>query len=274
MNKTANNTPVLCFLVLLLAACALRGCAPRAAPPEPTVPAAAPAGTGERMYVYEHTIDAGGRAGEAALPMHEEYIVAVGRVGDNKPVDTPFGKADAFEIEGKLETGGLDIGVSGELHGRAGSPPGKRGMSHRTRQRLISLLVEAGCFTVVERDEINEIVREIDFGESRYVSEERAAGIGNLYGVRYIITGAPDVATGAFENTGVGPDNWVSHVGFPEDRRADFPAVFRLRMYEVESGRIWAVGEGYAWDHDEALRNAVTALKRAVRRLERSRSGG
>ena len=164
-----------------------------------------------------------------------------------------------------IEANAVDL----ELKFHAGPAPGKQGMSEVVREQLISLLVDSRRFEVIERDEINEIVRELDFGESKYVSKDGRAPIGNLYGARYIISGGPDVNVNALEDHGYSPDDRFEHVGFPDKGRDDLPAVFRLRMYEVETGHIKAVGEGYALNHQEALRCAVTALERAVRRLER-----
>ena len=257
-----TRTIILLSSGFVLAGLTVLGCVPATVTPDATVPSARPVATDNRPYTYEHTVRTGEGDPGFAAPLPAKYIVAVGRVGDNKPVDTPFGSRDAIAIEAQAD----DL----ELKAHAGPAPGKQGMSEVVREQLISLLVDSKYFEVIERDEINEIVRELDFGESKYVSKDGRAPIGNLYGARYIISGGPDVNVNAFEDRACTPDNWVEHVGFPEKGRDDLPAVFRLRMYDVETGHIKAVGEGYALNHQEALRCAVTALERAVRRLERN----
>ena len=51
-------------------------------------------------------------------------------------------------------------------------------------------LVKSEDFTVLERERILEVLREINFGKSKYVDPESAGEEGNLLAVRYLIEGS------------------------------------------------------------------------------------
>ncbi len=54
---------------------------------------------------------------------------------------------------------------------------------------LVTQLVKSGKFSVMERDRLNEIMREQNLGVSGNVTPETAARIGKLLGVEFLITG-------------------------------------------------------------------------------------
>ncbi|MDP8212244.1 MAG: trypsin-like peptidase domain-containing protein [Candidatus Zapsychrus exili] len=54
---------------------------------------------------------------------------------------------------------------------------------------LIDKLRKTGIFDVVERDEINQLMREINFESSNWVKQNNVNKIGNIYSVQSIITG-------------------------------------------------------------------------------------
>ena len=58
---------------------------------------------------------------------------------------------------------------------------------------LIGLLVDklrkTGIFDVVERKEVNQLIREINFEKSNWVKQDNVNEIGNIYGVQSIVTG-------------------------------------------------------------------------------------
>lgn len=56
--------------------------------------------------------------------------------------------------------------------------------------QLVTQLVQTGKFSVVERDQINTILSEQDFGQSGRVNPNQAADIGKILGVQVIITGS------------------------------------------------------------------------------------
>ncbi|MBL7071733.1 MAG: trypsin-like peptidase domain-containing protein [Candidatus Omnitrophica bacterium] len=54
---------------------------------------------------------------------------------------------------------------------------------------LTTALRDTGMFEVVERKEINDLIREINFQQSKWVKTQDANTLGNIYGVQYIVTG-------------------------------------------------------------------------------------
>ena len=73
---------------------------------------------------------------------------------------------------------------------------------------LVTQLFQTGKFSVVERDQINAILGEQDFGQSGRVNPTQAAEIGKILGVQVILTGsitkfAIDEKGGGFGRVGV-----------------------------------------------------------------------
>ena len=239
--------------LLVLVVC-LIGCQPEGPSPSVIVPAAASEATSEQaQYHYDHGVLVNDEG--LSETMRQKYIVAIARSGDDKQVDTPFGKGTV-----NIRTDELGVPLTATVN-----PPGKPSrLSEPLRDQLLSLLVDSQMFTVIERENINAIIRELNFGESKYVNTNSQAEIGYLQGVKYIIDGAPAVNAEAMRSEPVNiPDDWVGHVGFPETGRNDLPVVFRLRMYSVETGQIVGIGEGFGRDSQEALVNSVKALTNA-----------
>jgi len=58
------------------------------------------------------------------------------------------------------------------------------------REILKNSLVNSDAFTLVERERILEILREINFGKTKYVDSQTAPADGQLYCVRYLIEGS------------------------------------------------------------------------------------
>jgi len=200
--------------------------------------------------------------------MQEIYVVAVARVGDTNLVeDSPFGNkinrgtAAGVNVKVKAEANKKsDITVKIKQDQKLQPKPVPKGFTTAARHQIISNLQKKRCFTVVERNNINDIIREIQFGQSQWVNKDSAAAKGNLQGVHYIIKGGLEVNAQAFTPDPVAPDNWVGYVGFPESGYNDLPYIFRLRMYHVETGTVVAVGDGYGKTSNESILRAVDAL--------------
>ena len=102
-------------------------------------------------------------------------------------------------------------------------------------------LISVDKFIVVERKDINAVLREINFEQSKWVNPTDATKLGDLYGVRYIIISE-------FLRNEPGTDV------------ANANHTVTLRMCELQTGRIAASGMGQASTLDEAISRAVTAL--------------
>jgi hypothetical protein len=63
-------------------------------------------------------------------------------------------------------------------------------MNKRAREILKNSLVKSEAFNVIERERILEILREINFGKTKYVDPGTAADEGELISVRYLIEGS------------------------------------------------------------------------------------
>lgn len=256
------------FIVVLLAGTGLPGCddsdemqldaPPKVVVPPPTGHAPQP------MYQYEHELKGGGAAGAAA--MAAEFVIAVARVGDTSPVGSPFGdKQVQLPSDVTIKSSGqgpgetrTTAGVDESLRAEKLAPePVPAGFGQEARTQLISLLTGAGCFTVIERESINDILREQQFSSSEWVMPSGGAA-GELAAVRYIVKGALQVQQ--VPTRQVTPGNWTDTT-ISNDQQ---PYVFHLRMYSVRTSQVVAVGDGYAATPSAAVEAAVSALRRAA----------
>jgi curli biogenesis system outer membrane secretion channel CsgG len=236
--------------------------APRVAVPPPSATTPPP------TYQYRHEIQTTDAATGAA--MAAEFVVAVARVGDTSAVDGTFGDKQVqmpanvtIKSSGQggetRTTAGVDESLRTEKLAPEPTPPG---FGHNVRTQLISLLAEAGGFTIVERESINDILREQSFSSSEWVVPSGAAS-GELAAVRYIVKGALEIQS--VQSRPVTPDNWADNTVTKEQ----MPYVFRLRMYSVRTGQIVAVGDGYAVTPTAAVESAVKGLRQAAGRYFR-----
>ena len=111
---------------------------------------------------------------------------------------------------------------------------------------LIDKLSSTDKFIIVERKDINALLREINFEKSKWVAPESAAKLGNIYGVKYIII------------CELLRNQWTGIVS------EDLYTV-TLRMSEVETGKVVASGIGKGFPLDEAISKAAYVLAEKVK---------
>jgi curli biogenesis system outer membrane secretion channel CsgG len=149
------------------------------APPPPAAGASAPV----RTYDYSHkTLQT------AKTAAGRKWAVAILRFGDTKDVEgVPFGAASQPAVQ---QAGEVNVNV--EVGARAPAAPAETPptFNKRARELLKSSLIKSEAFTVIERERILEILREINFGKTRYTDAAGAADEGNLMAVRYILEGS------------------------------------------------------------------------------------
>ena len=223
--------------------------------------------------------------------MGQRWTVAILRFGDEQAVEgQPFGP----ETQPAEPTGGqvnVDVRVVGVEAGIASSqqPPQ---MNTRAREILKNELVKSEQFTVVERERILEILREINFGASRYVDPETSPEAGKLLCVRYLIEGSmglnedktlkdtlesegsykdapppqPDLWDNLFNPSGVRSQQmydalqqarkrWAN-----EQHRQEYPYSCYLSLYDVRTGEVKVSVMGLGSNGLEAIRDAVDEL--------------
>ena len=137
-----------------------------------------------KRYDYEHKVLATARPGEGA-----QWVVAILRFGDTKDVEeVPFGPASQPSQTGPGQAS-VDIRIN-EVAPAQEAQQDKPQMNKRARELLKSTLVRSQAFTVVERERVLEILREINFGQSKYADQASAPEVGQLLAVQYLIEGS------------------------------------------------------------------------------------
>lgn len=106
---------------------------------------------------------------------------------------------------------------------------------------LSDLLKKTDKFDVVERQEVNQLVREIKFENSGWVKKDQANRLGNIYGVKYILLG--DIL----------PNKGGDRFG-----AAQYTAT--LRLVDINTGAVIAAGTGQNNSLQDALSDAVNVL--------------
>ena len=106
---------------------------------------------------------------------------------------------------------------------------------------LSNALRESGKFAIVERQDVNAILREAEFSNSKWVNPEQANKIGTISGVKFIVI-ANLLKSEAGER--VGTNNYV----------------LAIRLTQVETGDIFATGQGDGATIKDAVTSAVKSL--------------
>jgi hypothetical protein len=117
-----------------------------------------------------------------------KLAVAILRFGDTKEVDqVPWGDAPTSmgSQEGKVN---VNVRIGDDVAADRGQTPPQ--MNKRAREILKHELVKSEAFTVIERERILEILREINFGKTKYADPNTAPDEGQALCVRYLLEGS------------------------------------------------------------------------------------
>lgn len=147
-----------------------------------------------------------------------KYRVAIGSFGEtvNTP-GSPFNKIEKKEDQGS-KTYNINIG-SPNL------PKPEETNVNLAAGMLFDLLRKTDKFDVIERKEVNQLVREIQFEKSDWVKKDSVNKLGNIYGVQYILLG--DILQNK-NGDKFGPSQYTT----------------TLRLVDINTGSIIATGTG------------------------------
>lgn len=214
------------------------------------------------LYDYAHAV----RSDTKISPVRK-YRVAVARTQDNKVLDTDFGLVTGGErsVRGKDEK----TKTTAEIPERYATPAPS--MSAAFRALVIDQLVQSAYFEVIERDDILPILREIKFGESRYVDKTNSVATGQLAGVEYLVNGEVDLGP-AYKQCGLtGTMYGAAAPGANAPANEPPPEKYQviLRMYSVATGAVEGSGVGLGQDPQAALEESIAELIRSLPAVDR-----
>lgn len=176
------------MVIAVVALSVMNGCGPTTTEPAGALaPSPPPTQLPPKMRTYDYThkvlMDGKMRSGQY-------WTVAILRFGDTRQAeDVPFGKerkkddAGASQVNVTVEAVGQQINAPS-----SGQAPPQ--MNKRAREILKHSLAESDAFVIVERERILEILREINFGKTKYVDTASSPEEGQLLCVRYLLEGS------------------------------------------------------------------------------------
>ena len=172
-------------LAVLAMGCFVIGCGPTTDVPAGVAPPPSDGQPTTRTYDFTHKL-----LDNATRNAGQYWTVAILRFGDTRQVDdVPFGdKADAKDPGGGEVN--VNVKVIGQQNNARRPSQDRPQMNKRARELLKHALVESDAFTVIERERILEILREVNFGKTKYVDPASAPDEGKLLCVRYLIEGS------------------------------------------------------------------------------------
>ena len=163
-----------------------------------------------------------------------KYRIAIGELGNSVNVSgSPFNEPNK-KTDTRSETYNINIATPhipkiGEID------------INNVAGILSDLLKKTNKFDIVERQEVNQLIREIQFEGSDWAKREPANKLGNIYGVQYILLGEL-LPNYGYEQIGVG----------------QYTAT--LRLVDVATGVVISTGTGQRDLLQEALAEAVNIL--------------
>ncbi|MFA5093132.1 MAG: trypsin-like peptidase domain-containing protein [Candidatus Omnitrophota bacterium] len=163
-----------------------------------------------------------------------KYRVAIGSFGET--IDIPGSSFN--KIEKKVEEGSKTYNLN---IGTPNLPKPEESKVNLAAGMLSDLLKKSNKFDVIERKEVNQLVREIQFEKSDWVKKDSINQLGNIYGVQYILLG--DIL----------PNKKGEKFGASQYTTA-------LRLVDINTGSIIATGTGQKNNLQDALAEAVNIL--------------
>ena len=241
VNRAALGSGVLCVVGMLLSA----GCVDTvhvAAPPPPSTESE----TSPRTYDYKHKL--------RKVDRERRPVVALLRAGDIAQLKDylPFGRTRVVVYQDG------DQMKRAEVRGKADAPAL---VTAEQRLFLMRELTMSRDVVLVERERIFEIIRELEFGETKYAEKNTRPKLGDLLGVHYILEPA-------FFKGGSAPAQdsaWAELAKHATRRRqAEIMRENLVAAYlcacDVQTGHVMAVAYGAGETHAVAARAVVADL--------------
>jgi len=193
--------------------------------------------------------------------------LSIARVNDNTILaESPFGKeAESYTITH------LPSGATVETKKKYDTSKDEYGYSKEIRDILIYQLSSIKCLQLLERENINKIIREWEFGETKYVARQKAQPAIELpeliaKGILSFNKNLEKEGTeDAWDDVENANDEYSNHFQHSEKKKEDKDKQaglqFTLRLYNTQTSHIKYIAYGKGKTQGEAVSNAVADLK-------------
>jgi hypothetical protein len=193
--------------------------------------------------------------------------VAIARVRDNTLSGTEFGERTGGE-SGVLITERFDVAVTSKE--REEVQDTDLGFNKAVRLQLADALQTSGWYQVIEREDINAIIREIKFSESDYAAPSEAEPKGKIVmpdniagGILAFNKRSGEIKVARRDDTG-SEEILDPAAAEAEKKRLGRRYTFLLRLYETKTAKVVATGHGYGDTAADAVIDAVNDLNSGI----------
>lgn len=189
---------------------------------------------------------------------HKTYFPNVGvklsisRVHDNQLVDTNFGKKIGGQEIAMFKTDGNSV-VAVKNEFQYDTRRDEFGYGKKVREIMSYHLSAIKGIQLVEREDINNIIRELDFGETGYVKSKI---IPEVEMPHYIAHGFMSLNDGSCINEEK-PQFYIN-----SNEKDGNPLMFLIRVYDTRTTFVKYIACGTGKDQGEAIKNAASNLQK------------
>jgi hypothetical protein len=177
--------------------------------------------------------------------------LTIARVHDNQLVDTPFGEETGGGELAVINTEGQTV-VTAKNKAHYKTRKDEMGYGKKVRQMMGYHLSTIKSIQLVEREDINAIIRELDFSDTRYV---KTKGMPEVEMPQYIAKGfltANDGSCASEESL-----QW----NVSSEKKDPNPLMFLIRVYDTSSALVKYIACGTGKEQNQAIKKAVDNLK-------------
>jgi hypothetical protein len=194
---------------------------------------------------------------QAALYPDLRVNLSIARVNDNQPVDSAFGQKEGGQELAAVKTDGTAV-VTVKNKEHYDTRKDEVGYGKKVREMMAYYLSSIKSIQLVEREDINAIIRELDFSDSGYA---KTKAIPEVEMPQYIAKGFMSANDGSC----ISDDSpqWNPSSASKDGK----PLMFLIRVYDTHTSFVKYIACGTGQDRSEAVKQAVDNLDAHMDRL-------
>jgi hypothetical protein len=177
--------------------------------------------------------------------------LSIARVHDNQPVDSAFGKKEGGQELAAVKTDGTAV-VTVKNKERYDTRKDEMGYGKKVREMMAYHLSSIKSIQLVEREDINAIIRELDFSDTGYA---KAKAMPKVEMPQYIAKGFMSANDGSCSS-----DDSLQWNPSSSESKDGKPLMFLIRVYDTRTSFVKYIACGTGHDRSDAIKKAVKNL--------------